>query len=68
MQIVNKRPDSGPDSGAPVGPTASVDSSAGLTEFGGGAADEGKLHARDTAKNNTSGQYLIGKLEGIIRK
>jgi hypothetical protein len=65
MQMVNKRPESGADPGAAVGLTASVDISAGTIEFWGALAGEGKLHAKDTAINNTSGQYFISELEDI---
>ena len=65
MQMVIKRPESGADSGAAVGLTASVDISAGAIEFWGALAGEGKLHARDTAINNTSSQYFISEAEDI---
>jgi hypothetical protein len=68
MQIVNKPPESEPVSGTPVGLTTSVVISAGAIEFWGALAGEGKLHARDTAINKTSGQYFISELEDIIRK
>jgi len=61
--MVNKRP----DSGATVGLTASVDISVGASKLGVGVAGEGKLHARDTANNSTSGQYLIIELKDIIQ-
>jgi hypothetical protein len=60
MQIVNNLPESelepGVASSDVAGLTASVEAFPGTVEFCGALAGEGKLQARDTAINTTSGQ------------